>query len=346
MTQSLPSQPGVSPSDWRAAVAPFQTPDARRSLWQFISSLLAYVALWYLAYRALEVSYWLTLAIAVVAAGFLVRLFIIFHDCGHGSFFASKEANDVVGIITGILTFTPYYEWRHSHAVHHSSAGDLDRRGTGDVWTLTVEEYLALPPRQRLAYRIFRNPVILLLFGPLVMFLVLHRFAQKDAKPRERNSVIYTNLAVLAFIVGLSLLIGFRDFVLVQLPIIAVAASAGVWLFYIQHQFEDVYWARHAEWDYVAAGLRGSSFYKLPRILQWFTGNIGFHHIHHLSPRIPNYNLEACQASNPLFQQVRPVTLRDSLKSLRFRLWDEEHRRLVGFGYAHELEQARRSATV
>ncbi|GAB4570987.1 MAG: fatty acid desaturase [Anaerolineae bacterium] len=323
--------------DWRSAVAPFQNPDVRRSLWQLANTLIPFFVLWYLAYRALAVSYLLTLPLAIIAGGLLVRVFIIFHDCGHGSFFANKRANDLVGVITGILTFTPYYHWRHSHAVHHSSAGDLDRRGTGDVWTLTVDEYMGLPRIEQLWYRLYRSPLVLLLFGPPIEFLLLHRFAAPDSRPRERSSVVFTNLALLVIITLISLLIGFKNFVLVQFPVIMVATVAGVWLFYVQHQFEDVYWERHEQWDYVAAALQGSSFYRLPRILQWFTGNIGFHHIHHLSPRIPNYRLEECHKAVPRFQEVKPLTLLSSLRSITFRLWDEENRRLVGYDYLKQV---------
>ncbi len=342
MTDLSPTETQVTetPFDWRKAIAQFQTPDVRHALWQLANTMIPYFILWYLAYRAMEVSYLLTIAIGVLAGGMLVRIFIIFHDCGHGSFLPSRRANDLVGVITGIMTFTPYYHWRHSHAVHHSSAGDLDRRGTGDVWTLTVDEYLGLPPIEQLWYRLYRHPLTLLIFGPLVQFLLLHRFAERDYKARERRSVVITNLGLLAITIIMSALIGFQNYVLVQLPILMVAATAGVWLFYVQHQFEDVYWERHDNWDYVAAALQGSSFYKLPKVLQWFSGNIGFHHIHHLSPRIPNYKLEECYNATPDFQEVKPLTLLTSLKSLTFRLWDEENQRLIGFG---ELQRQRRT---
>lgn len=341
MTQSGSPDNPRSNFDWRKAVAPFQVSDTWRGVWQMVNSIVPYVILWYLAYRALEVSYLLTLPIAILAGAVLVRVFIIFHDCGHGSFLPSKRANDIVGIITGIMTFTPYYHWRHSHAVHHSTAGDLDRRGTGDVWTLTVDEYLGLPPIERLWYRIYRSPFIILVFGPPVEFLLLHRFANKEFRTRERRSVYYTNAALAAIILVMSLLIGFENYLLVQVPIIMTATTVGVWLFYVQHQFEDVYWERHEEWDYVAAALDGSSFYKLPKVLQWFSGNIGFHHIHHLSPRIPNYRLEECHNATPAFQEVKPLTLLSSLKSLTFRLWDEENHRLVGYGYLKHYKGGR-----
>jgi omega-6 fatty acid desaturase (delta-12 desaturase) len=318
---------------WRQAVAKYQQSDTRRSYWQVVNTLLPYFVLWYLMYRSLAVSYWLTLLLAIPAAGFMVRTFIIFHDCGHGSFFNSRKANDVLGFITGVLTFTPYYHWRHDHAIHHATAGDLDRRGVGDVMVLTVDEYLELPSWKRLGYRFLRNPFVMFAVGPLIVFLIVHRFAHRTAGKRERYSVIWTNLILLGILVFMGLTIGIKAFVLVHLPILVLGTSFGVWLFYVQHQFEGVYWERHENWSFSAAGLQGSSFYQLPKLLQWFTGNIGFHHIHHLSPRIPNYFLERCHNENPVFDQVKPLTFLSSLKSLTFRLWDEKNRKLVGYSH-------------
>lgn len=336
---SIPSQSTANLSSkakhlpWRQAVAGFQQSDWRISVWQLINSIGPYFILWYLAYRSLGVSYWLTLLFAVGAALFVLRIFIIFHDAGHGSFFKSRKANDITGIITGIMTFTPYYAWRHSHAIHHATAGDLDHRGVGDVWTLTYDEYHTLPLWQRALYRVYRNPFVIFVIGPTIDFVVLQRIPRMNAaaKRREKNSIYVTNLALLTIAVVMSLLIGLKAYILVQLPIIAVASSLGVWLFYVQHQYENVYWERHENWDFATAALFGSSFYKLPKLLQWFTGNIGFHHIHHLSPRIPNYKLETCHEQNPVFQQVEPLTLRTSLKSLRIRLWDEDRHRVIGY---------------
>ncbi|MFQ5882602.1 MAG: fatty acid desaturase [Candidatus Methylomirabilales bacterium] len=322
---------------WRQAVAKYENPDLRRSLWQAVNTFIPYCILWYVTYRSLEVSYWMTLALSVLTAGFLVRIFIIFHDCGHGSFFKSQKANDMLGFIAGILTFTPYYGWRHEHATHHATAGDLDRRGVGDIWTLTVEEYLALSPRKRFEYRLYRNPLVMFVIGPLFVFLIRHRFAQRTASKRERYNVYWTNLAIVGTVALMSVTIGIKAYVLVHLPIIMIASAAGVWLFYVQHQYEGVYWERHENWDYVTVALQGSSFYKLPKVLHWFTGNIGFHHIHHLSPRIPNYYLERCHKESPMFQDVKSITLLASLKSFTFRLWDEERRKLVGFGYIKAL---------
>jgi omega-6 fatty acid desaturase (delta-12 desaturase) len=319
---------------WKQAIAPYQTPELRSSLWQLADSVVPYLALWYVGYLLLSVSYWLTLAVAVFAAGFMVRIFIVFHDCGHGSFFKSRLANDVTGFITGVLTFTPYHDWRHEHALHHASAGDLERRGHGDVTTLTVEEYRKLSLLGRLSYRLYRNPVVLLGIGPLFVFLFQQRFPTRGSALRERLSVHLTNLALAALAAVLVATIGLKATLLVELPIIAIAGAAGVWLFYVQHQFEQVYWARGSSRDFVAAALLGSSLYKLPRVLQWFTGNIGFHHIHHLSPRIPNYKLERCHREQPLFQRVNTLTLLSSLRSLRLRLYDEVAGKLVSFRQA------------
>ena len=328
--------------NWKQLVAKYQHASLRRALWQLSNTLIPYVAIWYLMYLSLEVSYWLTGGLALLAAGFLVRIFIIFHDCGHGSFFASRKANDALGFIAGALIFTPYHHWRWEHALHHASAGDLDRRGTGDVWTLTVQEYLEASRWKRFAYRLTRSPFVLFVLAPLFLFLIKQRFSSSRAGRRERHSVYWTNLALLGLGAGLASVFGVKAYLLLQLGVVMAAGSAGVWLFYVQHQFESVYWERREEWDYCAAALKGSSFYKLPRVLQWFSGNIGFHHIHHLSPRIPNYSLEQCHRAEPLFQTVKPVTLLSSLQSLTFRLWDEQQRKLVGF---HILKCRRRDST-
>jgi acyl-lipid omega-6 desaturase (Delta-12 desaturase) len=329
---STTKKPSTEHLGWQEAVAPYQQSDLRRSLWQIATSFGPYFLLWVVMYYSLSVSYWLTLALAFPAAGFAMRIFIIFHDCGHGSFFKSKRASDITGIIAGVLLFTPYYAWRHSHAVHHATAGDLDRRGIGDVWTLTLEEYLERPFWKRMAYRIYRNPFFIFVVGPFVDFVILQRFVSMNAAigQRERASVHWTNLAILLTAIAVSLLTSWQAYVLIQVPIIVIASSAGVWLFYMQHQYENVYWERHEEWDFASAALYGSSFFKMPRILQWFSGNIGFHHIHHLSPRIPNYELERCHAENPMFQ-VEPMTFRKSLKSMRIRVWDEDRGKMVGY---------------
>lgn len=343
-TNVLPSQQQSKPKPgWQQSVKKFHTSDLRRSLWQMLNSIAPYFILSYLAYRSLQISYVLTLVLCFFAALFVVRIFIIFHDCGHGSFFKSRKANDFVGVITGILTFTPYFAWRHSHAVHHATAGDLDHRGIGDVWTLTYDEYQQMPRWKRIAYRMYRNPFIIFIIGPSLEFVIFNRLpgANNSDKPRDKRSVMWTNLALLGIVLFFSFTIGLKNYLLVQLPIIAIASSIGVWLFYVQHQYENVYWERHENWDFASAALYGSSFYKLPKVMQWFTGNIGFHHIHHLSPKIPNYKLEDCHNDNPIFTELEPLTLRTSLKSIRVRLWDEDRHKMIGYHKAaHDAAEA------
>lgn len=342
--KSMPAKPKVDNAAWKAIVAKYQQPSLWRALWQIIDTVIPYGFAWYLMYLCLSISWWLVVPLAILAGGLLVRVFIIFHDCGHGSFFKSRAANDTVGFIAGILTFTPYYHWRWEHNIHHSNSGDLDKRGTGDVWTMTVQEYLESSRWKKFAYRLARNPVVLFGIAPLALFAVLQRFPSSKASPRERHSVYAMNAAILAVAVGLTLLFGLKNYLIIQLIILLVAGGAGVWMFYVQHQFEDVYWERGEDWSYVSAALEGSSFYKLPRVLQWFSGNIGFHHIHHLSPRIPNYNLEKCHQADPLFQQVKPITLFSSFKSATYRLWDEKNRKLVGYRHLRELRKQARHA--
>lgn len=341
ITNLITPAPGSPPTaalrPWRTAVAPYQHSSVWRGVWQLLNTLVPYTVLWYLMYRGLALSIWLTVPLALLAGGFLVRIFIIFHDCTHGSFFKSRLANECVGCLTGLLCFTPFHRWRYEHSVHHASAGDLDRRGTGDVWTMTVQEYLEASRGKRFAYRLARNPFVLFIIAPLVLFLVLERLPTSKDGRRERISVHATNLALALMVLGLSWLFGWRTYLPLQLAAVMVASSAGVWLFYVQHQFEGVYWERGADWDYEKAALQGSSYYKLPRALQWFSGNIGFHHIHHLSPRIPNYHLARCHRAEPLFQTVKPVTLLSSLKAFQFRLWDERRRKMVGYPSPHRL---------
>ena len=337
MTHSLPNP---EKGEWQKIVAKYQKPHRAKSIGQLLNTLVPYGLVWMAMAHVLKVSFWLMLPLSVLAAGLLVRVFIIFHDCGHGAFFRSQKANHFWGFITGVLTFTPYHYWRHEHAVHHSHAGDLDERGWGDVWTMTVDEYLKASRWTRIKYRFARNPVCLFLIGPAILFFIIQRIPFSRSGTRGRKSVHLTNLGILLLVLLMGFVIGFKKYFIIQLPVLIIAASAGVWLFYVQHQFEGVYWERNPKWDYVTEALKGSSFYKLPRILQWFTGNIGFHHIHHLSPRIPNYFLEKCYNENPIFRAIKPITVSSSLKSLNFRLWDEQHNRLVGFGYLKQLRGA------
>lgn len=329
---------------WRSMIAQYQKSDRGKSTLQIIDSFGPFFLLMVLMYFSLDYSYWLTLALAIPAAGFQVRIFIIFHDCTHGSFFQSQRANDITGIIAGLLTFTPFYEWRHSHNIHHATGSDLDHRGTGDVWMLTVKEYLALSWYQRLWYRTYRNPFAMLIIGPLAMFLLAHRFPSPESGPREIKSVHYTTAALVVIIGIISYFIGFGSFVAIMLPSIWLAGMMGLWLFYVQHQFDETYWEHHQEWDFLDSALKGSSFYQLPKVLQFFSGNIGFHHIHHLSPRIPNYRLEKVQKEVPLFREVKPVTLLQSLRFLALRLWDEEERKLIGFRALKQMQSERKMA--
>jgi len=314
---------------WRPVVAKYARPDLWRSIWQVVNTLVPYAVLFYLSMRSLEISFWLTLPLSILTAGFMVRTFIIFHDCGHGSFFKSKTANTWLGRITGLLVFTPYYRWKHDHAIHHATAGDLDRRGTGDVYTMTVQEYLGAPWWKRFGYRVMRQPVFLFLFGSVIVFVGAQRIPSKKGK-RDIASVWWTNLSLAIFVTGMSLLFGWKAFLLVQFLVIFFGASTGIWLFYVQHNFEGVYWERREHWDYFKASIQGSSFYKLPAVLNWFTGNIGYHHIHHLSAKIPNYKLPKAFKENPIFH-VEPLTLWSSFKSLTLRLYDEKTRKLVGW---------------
>ena len=342
LTQGANAQP--APAAWKEIVAKYQKPCTGRALWQVANTLIPYGVLWYLMYVTVSVSWWIAAPLAVLAGGFLVRTFIICHDCGHGSFFKSRRVNEILGFITGVLTFTPYSQWRWEHALHHSTSGDLDRRGTGDVWTLTVQEYLESSRWKRFSYRLARNPFVLFLIAPLFLFLIKYRFVTPKVNWSERLSVHATNLALAGIFLGMSAIFGWKTYLILQLIVISVAGSVGVWLFYVQHQFEGAYWERSESWDYTTAALQGSSFYKLPRLLQWFSGNIGFHHIHHLSARIPNYHLEKCHKAEPLFQTVKPVTLLASFKSFTFRLWDEQRRKLVGYGALRAARKEREAA--
>ena len=320
-------------SQWRSIVDRYRGPIPGRSAWQLINTLVPYAALLVLMHWSLGVSYLLTLLLAIPAAGFAVRLFIISHDCGHQSFCDSKRMNAFWGTITSLLVWTPYTYWKNEHARHHASAGNLDRRGTGDIWTLTAAEYTAKPWPLRLGYRAYRHPVTLFVIGPVFLFVVKYRFWKGWAGRAERLSVLRTNLVLAAILCACHYTIGLGTFLLIQLPITVLAAGLGVWLFYVQHQFEDVYWDHADNWDFFSQAIDGSSYYNLPRILQWFSGNIGFHHVHHLSPRIPNYRLAHCHRENPIFQRARQLTLRTSLKSLRYRLWDEQSRKMVDFRF-------------
>lgn len=315
----------------RSDLAVYQRPGRWQSVWQLSNTLISYVVLWYVAYRTLDYSIWLTLPVIALLAGFLVRVFIVFHDCGHGSFFRSKKVNDFWGRITGILTFTPYHRWRASHARHHGTSGNLDKRGEGDIWMMTLREYQQAPWKERIKYRLYRNPIVMFLLGPLLLTLVNHRIAGKKVNRSERVSVYTTNIALAVVVTVMVYLVGWKVFLFIQLLALFLAHIVGVWLFYVQHQFEGVYWERDSDWDYVTAALKGGSFYKLPGIMRWFSGSIGYHHVHHLNARIPNYNLDRCQKNIDVLKQAKTIGVFASLKSLTFRLWDEETGRLISF---------------
>ena len=320
-------------ASWSARLARYKGADVRRSLTQLGISGALFAGAWTLMYLSLGVHYWLTLLLAVPTAFFLIRLFIIQHDCGHGSFFPSGRVADAVGSILGVLTLTPYHYWKKTHALHHATSGNLEHRGFGDIDTLTVDEYLARSRWQRFIYRLYRHPVVLFGVGAIVHFFIRHRLPTIVPREwtRERRSILWTNVGLAAVIVLMGWLVGFGAFVRVQLPVTLLSTSIGVWLFYVQHQFEPTYWEHDDRWQYDAAALQGSSYYRLPKILQWATGNIGIHHIHHLHPRIPNYRLQRVLDEHVELRNVPTLTLLESFRCVRLTLWDEQKRRLVPF---------------
>ncbi|QQE81368.1 fatty acid desaturase [Alicyclobacillus sp. SO9] len=319
------------PNHWKNDFEAHQNPSLKRSYWQLINTIVPFVLLWFGAYFSFSISIWLTLFLTIPAAGFLVRTFIIFHDCGHHSFFKSSKANSIVGILTGLLTFFPYNQWKYEHSVHHAGNGNLNRRGLGDIMTLTVDEYMKLPRVRQLLYRLYRNPVVMFGLGPIFLVLIKYRFNRKGAGRKERFNTHLTTVILLAMVTLGGYTLGWERLLFVEGPILYLSGMAGIWLFYVQHQFEDSYFEKADKWDYVTAALEGSSYYKLPKVLQWMTGNIGFHHIHHLGPRIPNYNLQHIYDQTAYLREVSTVGLFSSFRSLRFRLWDEDKKKFIGF---------------
>jgi omega-6 fatty acid desaturase (delta-12 desaturase) len=324
----------LGPSFWRETLAPYATPHVPRAALGVATSVLPYLLLTALMYAVLHVSPWLVVAIAIPATGFLVRTFIVFHDCSHGSYLPWRRANTWLGVACGVLVYSPFHSWRHEHAVHHATAGDLDRRGMGDVDTLTVAEYEALSRGGRLGYRLMRNPVVLLGFGPLWALVIEPRLVPRWAAKRFGRKIIATDLALFALLGGLCALFGWRAVLLIQLLPALLAGAVGIWLFYVQHQFEDVYWERKEAWSYAASALQGSSHLRLPKVLQWFTGNIGLHHVHHLNARIPNYNLQRAHDENAIFHDVYELNMWQAILALRLKLYDERRGRLVSFTQA------------
>jgi acyl-lipid omega-6 desaturase (Delta-12 desaturase) len=321
---------------WLAVLAPYRTPILGRALIELAVTLIPFVALWLAMLASLDYGYWLTLLLAVPAAGFLVRLFMIQHDCGHGSFFRRRSANDALGRTIGVLTLTPYAYWRRTHAIHHATSGNLDRRGTGDIDMLTVAEYRALPTLGRWRYRFMRHPLTVLGLGPAYLFLLHQRLpvGLMRAGWQPWASVMGTNLTIAVVVGLLVVLLGWQDFLMVQAPITLLAGAIGVWLFYVQHQFEHTYWARDEVWDSRDGALHGSSHYDLPPVLRWFTANIGLHHVHHLSSRIPCYRLNEAMTDHPELKDVSRLTLKESIACLPLALWDEDRQRLVAFSEA------------
>lgn len=330
-------------AELRKEVAPFAKSDRKSGIRQLINTLPPLFLFWFLAYESLSISIWLTFALAIVTSGFFVRTFIIFHDCAHLSFFKNKKVNRVLGTITGIMIHFPYEKWRKEHAIHHATSGNLDKRGTGDVWVMTVNEYVSASFWGRLSYRLYRNPIVLFGLGPFFLFLISNRLNRKGAKRKERWNTYLTNITIAAIYALLIWGIGWQALLMVQLPILFVAGSIGIWLFYVQHQFEDSYFENEEEWDYVKAAVEGSSYYKLPKVIQWLTGSIGFHHVHHLSPRVPNYHLEQAHESTPPLQKATTITLASSLKSIRFRLFDEASKSFVSFKEVKDLQSQSKS---
>jgi omega-6 fatty acid desaturase (delta-12 desaturase) len=318
---------------WVATLKKYEAPNAGKAALQLLNTLVPYLALFALMYLTISwhLPYWVTLLIALPAGALLVRLFIFFHDCCHGSYVGSRLGLQVLGNVLGVIVFTAYSDWRYSHGIHHSTSGNLDRRGIGDVWTMTLEEYAAASKFTRILYRVFRNPLFMFGVIPAFSYLIMHRFPTRHSHKSQILNILYTDVALAVIILAASLTIGIKAYLMIQLPIMILGGAGGVWLFYIQHQFDPSYWARTEDWGSMESALQGSSYYKLPKLLQWVSGNIGFHHIHHLRPRIPNYNLERCLNETPELQLPDSLSLWRSLKSVRLKVWDEKEKVLLSF---------------
>ena len=329
----LPVVASLTARNWTKVLAHYREPNTLRSIFEIVITVLPLATLWVVMWAALDHSYWLSLLLAVPTAGFLVRLFMIQHDCGHGAFFRNRRTNDWVGRIIGVLTLTPYDLWRRSHATHHATSGNLNRRGVGDINMLTLHEYQSYSFWARLKYRIYRHPIVMFVFGPAHLFIVQHRlpvgFMRNGWQPWA--STMTTNAGIIVIVSLLIWLIGLKAFLLVHLPVVTLTASIGVWLFYVQHQFEQTWWDRGPNWNLHEAALYGSSHYDLPMILRWFTANIGMHHVHHMCSRIPYYRLPRTLRDHPELKGVSRLTLRESFRCVRLTLWDEKRRLLVSF---------------
>lgn len=324
--------PGHQWPDWHSVMLDYRKSSTWAAGWQLTNTFLPYCGLWFLMVLCIHhgYPYAITLLLAAVAALFLVRLFILLHDCTHGSLFPQKSVNSFFGHALGLLVFTPYDDWRFSHLRHHATYANLDARGFGDIWTMTRAEYEHASPRERLSYRLYRNLLVLMGLGALFSFVLRYRLPTQKARRQEHMSVVFTNLLIVIIVMVASWTMGWRTYLLIQLPVLWMAGAAGIWLFYVQHQFEGGYWARKDDWDHTRAAMEGSSFYKLPTVLRWFSANIGYHHVHHLNPRIPNYRLKECCEAIPELRDKPPLTIRKSLSSIHLKLWDEERKQLVG----------------
>ncbi|WP_245890197.1 fatty acid desaturase [Rummeliibacillus pycnus] len=324
----------------KKAVLPYATSDTKKSVMQIVNTILPLIVLWIAAYMMIPYTVWGAVGLSVIAAGFVVRTFIIFHDCTHGSFFKNKKANDLVGFITGVLTLFSYEKWKREHMIHHASSSNLDKRGIGDIWVMTIDEYMEASKWQRFCYRAYRNPFVMFVLGPLYLVLVSSRFNRKDARKKERFNTYLSNLTIIALAFGIILLTNVQSFVIIHGVTMFVAGALGIWLFFIQHTFEDSYFENQTEWDYVKAAVEGSSYYQLPLVLQWVTGNIGFHHVHHLAPRVPNYKLEEAHKKTPALQRATTITIKTSLQSLRYKLYDTPNKTFVTFNDVQGLVAA------
>lgn len=330
----------LSTTDWRSIISKYATADVRESLWQVAITLFFLIAGLVFAYQLMGPAPWASALLVLPLAGLLIRTFIIMHDCSHGSFLPWPKVNDAIGFVTGVLTFTPFQQWRRDHALHHASSGDLDRRGHGDIATLTVVEYKALTKFKRFKYRLYRHPFVLFGIGPLHM-MILQRFRGPSLATGAKQmwNVWMTNIALVSLSALFILTFGWKVVFLIYFPAYYLAAAGGIYLFYVQHQFEEAYWERGKEWDYATAAVTGSSHLHLPAILHWFTGHIGLHHVHHLGPKIPNYRLKAAHEENAVFQVAPVLTLATAFKTLRLTLWDEANGRMIGFREFRQMQR-------
>lgn len=315
----------------RKDVMPYAKSQTKASIIQLLNTILPFFLLWFLAYQALSISFWLSLPFSILAAGFMIRTFIIFHDCAHGSFFKNKKLNNFFGTFTGVITHFAYDRWKTEHAMHHATSGNLDKRGIGDIWVMTVNEYEEAGKLKKLQYRMYRHPLVMFGLGPFHLFLQANRLNRKAAKRKERLNTHLITLILITVYLAIGFTLGWHVLLMVQLPIIYIAGVAGIWLFYVQHQFEDSYFENESDWDFVKAAVDGSSYYKLPKWLEWMTGSIGYHHVHHLAPRVPNYHLEEAHNNTPPLHKATTITLKTSLESIKFRLFDEDHKKFITF---------------